>query len=244
MKPIRDTKTALLLEVSLTDVRPRAWRRLVVPQAARLSKLHHLLQLAAAWEDRHLHEFEVRGRRYSVPDPDDTHFDLDETKATLATLALRAGEKFQYVYDFGDDWRIECKVIGPAPEHPRGWAVCVAGENAFPPEDCGGPPGYEALLAAFASKPGPREDRDLADRRDWLGYPWDAEAFDRNALNRMLVDLGDVRQPESFVVRGAARARPKAHKRVKESPQDAAPPGPSSQPPSSNVVPLLPRKPK
>lgn len=51
---------------------------------------------------------------------------------------------------------------------------CLAGARACPPEDCGGPHGYERLLATTA-KPRTAEAKSLL---KWLGGPFDPEAFD------------------------------------------------------------------
>jgi len=50
----------------------------------------------------------------------------------------------------------------------------LAGEGACPPEDCGGPLGYEELLAVMAD-PGHPEH---ADRLEWAGGALDPTRFD------------------------------------------------------------------
>ncbi|MGH8378844.1 MAG: plasmid pRiA4b ORF-3 family protein, partial [Gammaproteobacteria bacterium] len=59
---------------------------------------------------------------------------------------------------------------------------CLDGARAGPPEDCGGPPGYQDLLDALANPRHPRH-REL---RRWVGKSWDAERFDLEAVNRAL----------------------------------------------------------
>src|SRR5438477_11305185 len=45
------------LKVTLSDVRPAVWRRLLVLGDTRLDGLHWILQVAMPWTNSHLHEF-------------------------------------------------------------------------------------------------------------------------------------------------------------------------------------------
>ena len=60
-------------------------------------------------------------------------------------------------------------------------AVCLDGAQACPPEDCGGPPGYEQLLETVANPNHPEH----AEMKEWLGE-FDPAAFDLTATNRAL----------------------------------------------------------
>jgi hypothetical protein len=35
-----------------------------------LGKLHHVIQFVMGWSDSHLHEFEIAGEKYGIPDSD------------------------------------------------------------------------------------------------------------------------------------------------------------------------------
>ncbi len=52
--------------------------------------------------------------------------------------------------------------------------MCVDGQNACPPEDCGGVPGYADFLEVLAD---PTHD-EHEHMRSWVGGPFDAEEFD------------------------------------------------------------------
>ena len=54
------------------------------------------------------------------------------------------------------------------------YPVCVGGERACPPEDCGGIWGYEALLEVI-NDPAHEEHEEML---DWLGGQFDPEQFD------------------------------------------------------------------
>jgi hypothetical protein len=62
----------------------------------------------------------------------------------------------------------------------------MAGERACPPEDCGGPHGYQDLLGVLKNRMHLEHKRLL----EWVGGKWDAEAIDLNTINRSLKRLG------------------------------------------------------
>ena len=172
------------LKVSLLDVEPSVWRRLQVEGNITLERLHTVIQKAMGWESAHLYEFEVRGRRYGMPEPDEPEYDVEPAwKMTLREAAPAEGVSFQYVYDLGDDWTHEILVERiETPHKPLRRPVCLAGERRCPPEDCGGPGGYEDLLAALRD---PRHP-DQKEMVRWAGRGFDPEAFDLAAVNRKL----------------------------------------------------------
>jgi len=55
---------AVQVHVSLDDIEPKIWRRLVVPLDTTLADMHRIIQAAMGWKDAHLHEFEVGGLNY------------------------------------------------------------------------------------------------------------------------------------------------------------------------------------
>ena len=58
------------LKIQLREVRPPVWRRVLVPGEMTLAELHEVMQTAMGWSNSHLHEFEVEGVQYGVPDSD------------------------------------------------------------------------------------------------------------------------------------------------------------------------------
>ncbi len=169
------TAKAFQLKVTLRDIKPPIWRRVLVDGSATLDEVHDVIQAAFGWWNSHLHEFRIGGRDYGAPDPDwDMSQVLDETRYRLDKLAAE-GDKFRYVYDFGDDWDHDVhveKVLARSEvdEVP----ACIAGRRACPPEDCGGTWGYEEFLVAIAD---PSHERH-AELVEWNGGDFDPEAFD------------------------------------------------------------------
>lgn len=190
---------ALDLRITLRWVRPEIWRLIRVPHDVRLDRLHHVLQTAFGWTNSHLHQFIVgeprkRPERYigDVQGARESGFadDLpptdDERKCTLDQLLVKPGDRLDYEYDFGDGWHHEIALVAVTPQAMRlSSALCLDGARAGPPEDCGGPPGYENFVAAVADPKHPEHD----DLLDWIGGEFDPEAFDRAKTNRALTRL-------------------------------------------------------
>jgi len=129
---------------------PAVWRRFLLPGNTKLEQVHECIQGAFGWQNCHLHEFEIGGKRYGDPDVADGNREIISergTKSKLKFFDLTVGDKFFYVYDFGDDWRHEIEVEAILEPDPNGYyPICIAGARACPPEDCGGVPGYLHLI--------------------------------------------------------------------------------------------------
>ena len=168
---------------------PPVWRRLLVPSATSLNRLHDVLQAAMGWQNSHLHSFTDGHRTYGHPDPE-LGF-RDERSVRLGDLDT---DRLGYTYDFGDGWEheivVEAVIDAEAGEH---YPCCLDGGGACPPEDCGGPPGYQQLRAVLADP----TDAEHLDMVAWLGLSRAAE-FDAGAF-----DVGEVNQRlRSLVMRG------------------------------------------
>ncbi len=172
------------LKITLVDIAPLIWRRVLVPGPLTLDQLHHVVQQLISWTDAHLHEFVIGGQRYGMPDPDmPVSTILPDRLVRLQDVAPPSGGRFVYRYDFGDGWELEIAVeqILPADPHSRG-PVCLDGARRGPPEDCGGPAGYAELLATLRD-PSHSEHNAM---RGWVGRRFDPEHFDVDATNRAL----------------------------------------------------------
>lgn len=164
------------LKVTLLDTKPPIWRRVLVDGGGTLDHVHAVIQAAFGWWNYHLHEFEVGRTRYGVPDPDEDWGEppRDERRTRLDAIAGE-GSSFRYTYDFGDSWdhKIVVEKVLPADSSPT-VPACIDGRRACPPEDCGGTWGFRELLEILADPSHPEHD----ERREWIGRPFDPEAFD------------------------------------------------------------------
>jgi len=59
-----DQVKAYQLRVYLRQISPMIWRRLQVRSDSTIADLHYTLQIAMGWDDFHLHQFIIRGKRY------------------------------------------------------------------------------------------------------------------------------------------------------------------------------------
>jgi len=167
------------IKVSLRHIRPPIWRRFEIAENVTMDALHDVLQIVMGWTDSHLHEFRVGTQRIGIADGEDP-MTIDEKRVWLGRLLEDRARSMVYAYDFGDDWEHDVVVeslaeVDPKATYPR----CLAGKRACPPEDCGGPHGYEELLRAFAEP----DNQELSEIREWAReiHP---EKFDVDAINR------------------------------------------------------------
>jgi Plasmid pRiA4b ORF-3-like protein len=177
------TGPAFTLTVRLDEVHPPVWRQVQVPAASTLADLHEVIQVVMGWAAMHLWKFgpllygELRG-------------DYDPA-VTLDGCLARPGDVLGYVYDFGDLWvhRITLDKVTARPRVPL--PRCLAGRRACPPEDCGGPWGYETALKGLRARKG------WAYRmaRDTCGPRFDPESFDKTEINHQLAALAPAATP-------------------------------------------------
>jgi len=152
-----------------------------VPSWITLAKLHHVLQAAMGWTNSHLHQFDIAGTQYGIPDEDYPEImPGDERRVTLAACLGTSITAFGYEYDFGDSWEHAIQVERILPlDDTLHYPICIAGANACPPEDVGGTHGYLDFLQAIADRTHPEH----ADSLRWCGGAFDPAGFDLNSVN-------------------------------------------------------------
>jgi hypothetical protein len=189
MKTTEPTKI-VQFRVDLDFIKPPIWRRILVQDKMTLLELHDVIQDVFDWTNSHLHEFTFNDARYSDP-ANDTYgeFDLlDEAKFKLRDLNLTEGARIVYLYDFGDSWRHSLVVEKILPfEKGMQLPQCTAGKRSCPPEDVGGPGGYQFFLKAIRDPQHKEHDQYL----EWIGGDFDPEEFDLQAANRRLRERAD-----------------------------------------------------
>ncbi len=189
----------LQLRITLLNVKPPVRRRVLVNASLTFLQLHDVIQGAMGWEDCHLHEFQVGQQSIGTDSEEDLFFG---GKTALSESKLRLGEtlahhkKFRYWYDFGDDWWHEITIekrVDVNPGEPP--ARLIDGENACPPEDCGGPWAYAELCAALADPDNPEHEEIL----EWIGDDFDPAAFDPEASAKQVARCVRVRAAKKRV---------------------------------------------
>jgi hypothetical protein len=168
--------------------KPLIWRRIQVEDCT-LDKLHEHVQTAMGWTNSHLHHFRVGKQFYGDPELLQENFEelgyQDSTTIKLTDIVPKDAKQFSfsYEYDFGDSWEHEIVVEGTADPAPaKNYPVCLEGQRACPPDDCGGVWGYADLLQAISDKKHENHDELL----EWLGGSFDPEWFDPAAATKAM----------------------------------------------------------
>ena len=98
------------------------YRHIKIDADSALFQLSSAILDAFQVDDDHMHAFFMDNRAWSRnpaacywSDPDEDEMDDNVNPGTdeisLRELGLAEGQKFQYVFDFGDDWRFSCRVL-------------------------------------------------------------------------------------------------------------------------------------
>jgi hypothetical protein len=97
---------------------------------------------------------------------------LPGRKHKIDKLFSMENRKAKYTYDFGDDWEdsIELEKILLRDKNID-YPVCVGGERACPPEDCGSIPDYERLCRIM-------NDKESEEMFTWISKIYNPEHFD------------------------------------------------------------------
>ncbi|NMG75927.1 plasmid pRiA4b ORF-3 family protein [Aromatoleum diolicum] len=186
----KQTVPTYTLRIELEGIEPLVWRRLLVDGNISLSKLHHYIQAAMGWANAHRHEFEIGGKVFADPHPeDDLSRPVSDERRTRLSKLVKAADHFLYRYDFGDSWshRVIVEAVSGDESEPKGYAYVAAGERACPPEDVGGTDQYAEFVEAITKRPGSEEAKDWL---QWAGADFDPERFDRIATNAALLRMG------------------------------------------------------
>jgi hypothetical protein len=180
----------LTLRIKLAYIKnPPVWRKLMVPAQFNFHQLHLLIQAAFGWENYHMYLFSENGHvsdvKISEPFDEDWQDVIDSREITIGSVLNTIKQKLQYIYDFGDDW-LHIITVEKIEDTEATNADCIAGKGACPPEDCGGPWGYEALKEKLANPLDPEHE----EMKEWLGMEeddeWDADNFDLEVTKKMV----------------------------------------------------------
>ena len=194
------------LKIHLVGISPHICRRVLVRGDTTLAELHHVFQVAMGWENWHLHRFKLWGKEYGIPHAGGIYFADDARLVHLGDFPWQVNDKFAYTYDFGDYWLHQVRVEKVLPStalatHP----VCVRGRRACPPEEVGGPQGYNQRTLDQFSWAYEARDRLLAgediredDVPTWF-WTYRPELFDKGQVNERLAKLYQLKGNPDFL---------------------------------------------
>jgi Plasmid pRiA4b ORF-3-like protein len=185
----------------IRQISPMIWRRVLIRSDSTLAQFHDIIQIVFGWSDSHLHRFRVHGRHYGVSRDGGLGSSQDARQVRLVDFQFRHNERFLYEYDFGDRWQHEVRIERGLEDQPkRAYPVCVGGQRAAPPEDCGGPWAFlvrrDAVSVDVVEHLGRLvesvdagdldairdQSEEIESLREWL----DLDRFDRRHVNRRL----------------------------------------------------------
>jgi len=150
------TKNVYQFKITLKEIKPPIWRRIIIPETYSFWDLHVAIQDSMGWTDTHLHGFEINFPRsklivsIGIPDEDEPEGEQEIVpgwKVKIKEFFTLENNTANYIYDYGDYWqhKVQLEKIIPA-EKGLTYPVCIVGKRACPPEDCGGSFGYEEIV--------------------------------------------------------------------------------------------------
>jgi hypothetical protein len=148
--------------------KPTVWRRVQVKGDHSLDVFHEIIQACFGWENYHSYQFSPKGwgsypvySRDNEPEEEFEGLEEDSREYRIKDVFKSVDQKMIYIYDFGDDWQhlitLENIAEGSLKE-----PFLVDGKGSCPPEDCGGPYMYSAMISNGDFEP---EDFDLEEAR-------------------------------------------------------------------------------
>jgi hypothetical protein len=182
MPMTKSAQKILQIKITLREIKPPIWRRVLVSNQMTLWDLHEVIQSVFWWAGYHLHEFKIGNVLYG--DPEDSEFmdfvKEDEELYKLSDFNFNKGSQFTYLYDFGDGWKhsILIEKVLPYDKNTR-LPLFLEGKRATPPEDVGGEHGYREFLEAIKNPKHPGHERYLI----WAGGSFDPEWVNLKNIN-------------------------------------------------------------
>ncbi|TGA98318.1 plasmid pRiA4b ORF-3 family protein [Sporolactobacillus shoreae] len=180
---------AVTFKATLDLENHKAWRRVIVPIEITFEQLHDVLQTVFDWKESHLHDFYILDGKRPVANVvcSDDAFDYPnevpmfmETECKLSDYVPKYS-RIKYTYDFGDNWEHEIEIEKLDEHYSKNYPVCLDGVGNAPPEDVGGPYGYDEFLSAISDPKHP-EHEDMIQWGSMQGY----RDFNIEGVNRQL----------------------------------------------------------
>ena len=181
-----------VLIVSLHGAAPPPWRRLELPSAMTLDRLHEVLQVTFGWSNFGPHSFVTHYGEFGGPARPGSRATKraaerrDESGIALAQAAGEEGDGIAYLYGYYDEWRVDILVERILPATPGvAYPRCTSGQGEdIPGEGYSGVQEFNAERAEDAAEAGPPI------------FPW-MDDIDLELETEMLADLATVIIPQS-----------------------------------------------
>ena len=207
---------SLYFSATLRDSVAPVWRRFCVPMNYTFTQLHDVLQLMFGYSGREQYEFVVEDPKMRITEDADLYesYLFLKSDAGKAYLAEKAEEgftvdtsvevvwaqdlpldpmtlkhrKFQYIYDFSDDWTYDIELVDILEDGPA-LPVVREGLGSAPFEACGGFDGYYELVDVLTTPDHP-ENEAIRLWADEMGYRF----YDHDDVNDALQAYGEAQK--------------------------------------------------
>ncbi len=167
---------------------PPVWRKLTLPSHFSFLDFHYAIQIAFGWFNEHLFNFSPQGwGSEEIIEIIDEHSNgfigmqprkpMDAEKTELSEIFKSEGQKYTYIYDFGDDW-IHSITLEKILLEKTILPYCLAGKGMCPPENCGGPWAYMDIKDIISDKTHP----EFEELKEYYLYE-DQDVWDPNEFN-------------------------------------------------------------
>jgi hypothetical protein len=179
--------------VQIANIRkPPVWRKLMVLDNFSFDDFHRVIQIAFGWQGLHPYQFSEKGDKAELFIGEPSVYSWveirDSLKMKLSQVFQKKGQKFIYTYDSGDNWK-HIITLEAITEGKSKFADCIDGKGNCPPEDCGGPWGYEDLKLIVTDP----QNSEYISIREYLGLDEDKEFdpafFDLEATRQLVKSI-------------------------------------------------------
>ncbi|MFC7686205.1 plasmid pRiA4b ORF-3 family protein [Ureibacillus sp. GCM10028918] len=152
---------AYIVKLTFKDIQPEIWRRVILPAGATFNRLHETIQHVTNFQSRQepYHYFAVNVEDLMITNNEALHEDYKGRKVGGRFLKQPSRLKIDgylqkygvllYNYDFGDDWYIKVSLEEIVEDYYFAYPTLLEGDGVAPPEDVGGPPGYQEFLKVY-----------------------------------------------------------------------------------------------
>jgi len=183
--------STLTFRIHLIGTESLVTRTFKVSAQTTMYELHHIIQVVMGWTNSHLYQFNV-GEQVIADTRlvDDELGPVTDVKGVMVTQVFsHVGNtvKYIYKYDFGDGWMHHLELVEIS-THPIDEVLpqIIGGENACPPEDCGGTYGYKELKEILMNPKHP----EYKSSKIWVGSKFDPMVCDLKTIQQNLGKLG------------------------------------------------------
>ena len=179
----------LTFQIKLIGTEPLVTRTFKVSSESSMYVLHHIIQVVMGWKNYHLYQFEVGAMVIAdkrLWDEEEMGPITDVKEVSVGEVFTKVGTTAVYEYDFGDGWMHHLELVDIS-NHPTQEVLpmVLSGENACPPEDCGGIHGYKELLEVLKNPKHP----EYRETKVWAGSTFNPTKLSVDASNKELGKL-------------------------------------------------------